>query len=94
MQTHSIRDIAILTICAGAIVCWLFAAYYNLKFQTHFGPIMRAGQLPKGLSPRMALFWADYPPICGVLRRKALKWAGGFCFLLFVAVAVRVIFPG
>ncbi len=36
----------------------------------------------------MALFWADYPPECGILRRKALKWGGGFVGLLIAGMVL------
>ncbi len=77
-------------LCWGAAIpCWLMAAYYTIKFQTRFEPIVRAGQIPKGLSPRIALFWAEYPPECGTLRRKVLKWGAGFILLLLIGTVLE-----
>jgi hypothetical protein len=39
----------------------------------------------------MALFWADYPPECAVLRRKALKWGGRFVILVIAGMVLSAI---
>jgi hypothetical protein len=79
-------------VCWGAaVICWGMAAYYSIRFNAHFSPRVRNGLLPKGLSPRMALFWADYPPECAVLRRKALKWGGRFVILVIAGMVLSAI---
>jgi len=39
----------------------------------------------------MALFWAEYPPECGTLRRKVLKWGAGFVLLLLVGTVLEAV---
>jgi hypothetical protein len=75
---------------AAAVICWA-AAYYSGKFQAHFYPMLRSGLIPKGLSPRMALLWADYPPECAVLRRKAIKWGIAFTVLLLAGAVLQAL---
>jgi hypothetical protein len=61
-----------------------------IRFNAAFLPVLRAGGVPKGLSPRMAIFWADDPPECRILRLKVLKWGGAFCTLLIAGAVLSV----
>jgi|EndMetStandDraft_4_1072995.scaffolds.fasta_scaffold255504_2 hypothetical protein len=67
---------------AGAVICWVFAAYNSMKFNDQL--ISRTFFVPKGLSLRMALVWPDVPPECRVYRRKTLKWGAAFIVLLLI----------
>ena len=80
----------VIALWLAAIPCWCMAAYYTIRFNAAFSPVLRSDWVFKGLSPRMAIFWADDPPECRVLRLKMLKWGGAFCALLIAGALLSV----